>query len=73
MKTKSANGLTGMLIQTWDSMKFRVYNNEHMFTDYDIRHYDLQVTIVDPDAYIYDNKYIDYSPQTLGIENESSN
>lgn len=73
MKTKSANGLTGMLIQTLDSMKFRVYNNERMFTDYDIRHYDLQVTIVDPDAYIYDNKYIDHSPQTLGIENESSN
>ena len=73
MKTKSANGLTGMLIQTWDSMKFRVYNNENMFTDYDILHCDLEVTIKDTDAYIYDNKYIDHSPQTLGIENESSN
>jgi len=73
MKTKSANGLTGMLIHTWHGMKFRVYTNNHMFTDYDIRHCDLEVTITDTDAYIYDNKYLDHSPQTLGIENESSN
>jgi hypothetical protein len=53
---------------------FRVYNEDHTFTDYEIHHYDLDVTIHDEGAFIYERedgtRYIDYCPETYGIDNE---
>jgi len=74
MKPTSANGVTGCLLpmfgeQTW---VFRVYNEDGTFTDYDIHHSDLSVTITDEDAYFYERAsgepYLDHSPATLGKE-----
>jgi hypothetical protein len=74
MKTniKNADGTTGVLIWVGNTFMFRVYNPDLTFTDYDIRHYDLQVTIDDGDAYLYQNdkgeNYLDYSNKTLGTQ-----
>ena len=68
---RSADKTTGYLIRVGDGLMFRVYNEDQTFTDYDIYHYDMCVTINDPDAYFYKDEnthYIDYSPQTLGIK-----
>jgi hypothetical protein len=43
-------------------------------TDYALLHSDLEIQILDPDAYIYEKSgeyCIDHSPQTLGLEIES--
>ena len=49
----------------------RVYDQDHNFTDYDLHHADLEVTITDPDAYFYRDEFtdrLDHSPDTLGIK-----
>ena len=73
MKPKSANGVSGVLLPIGEVWVFRVYHDNGEFTDYDIYHSDLQVTIIDADAYFYerenDEPYLDHSPQTLGIKN----
>jgi len=70
---KSANGVTGVLLPIGKVWVFRVYHDDGEFTDYDIFHSDLQVTINDADAYFYKREnnepYLDHSPQTLGIKN----
>jgi hypothetical protein len=70
---KSANGITGVLLPVERTWVFRVYHDNGEFTDYDIYHSDLQVTINDADAYFYEREkgelYLDHSPQTLGIKN----
>jgi len=70
---KSANGVSGVLLPIGEVWVFRVYHNDGEFTDYDIFHSDLQVTINDADAYFYERRsgepYLDHSPQTLGIKN----
>jgi len=70
MKPTSADGTEGVLIQVAAGVyKFRVYDSEHNFVDYDLHHSDLCVTITDPDAFFYhgDNMdRLDHSPQTLG-------
>ena len=66
---RPANGATGYLIRTGDTVVFRVYDKNHDFVDYDIRHYDMRVQIQEPDAYFYegdDLACIDHSPETLG-------
>lgn len=53
---------------------FRTYNQDGTFNDYEIRHSDLEIQIVDSDAYIYNrngNLCIDHGPKTLGIEKET--
>ena len=44
------------------------------FKDYALRHPDIEVMILDEDAFLYEfhdgGGYIDCSPQTLGYENE---
>jgi len=69
-KVTSANGVTGCLIYTGEDYKFRVYDADHNFKDYDIRHCDLSLTIVDSDAefYEYDDGtlILDHSRETLG-------
>lgn len=70
-KFKVAAGTTGFILDTIDGYVFRVYNKgESSFTDYDLLHSDLEVTIVDEDAVFYERENgigsLDYSPQTLG-------
>lgn len=83
MKIKSANGVSGFLLWTGETYVFRVYeygetDNGHTtlvtFTDYDIRHWDLEITITDPSAALYEREdgpiegqyYIDYTREVLG-------
>jgi hypothetical protein len=74
MYSKSAKGVKGFIIRTFDGTgtkyMFRVYdkdvNGELVdFTDYDILHYDLEVEILD-DAILYDDgkrQFIDYKEE----------
>ena len=45
---------------------FRVYHDDE-YTDYDIRHCDLEVEIVDEDSAFYDGRILDHAPDTLGL------
>jgi hypothetical protein len=70
---KSAAGVKGVIIRTLDgAMLFRVYHDREHFTDYDIRHDDLSVTI-DTDALasfykVGERDILDHSPQVLGLK-----
>jgi hypothetical protein len=72
VKVESADGREGYLI--WcggDRYVFRIYNEVHEFVDYDLRHCDMRVKIVDSDAFFYTDEQgscIDHSPDTLGIK-----
>lgn len=70
---KSANNVSGYIIylHCLNKYAFRVYNKDNTFTDYDINHCDLAVTIHDQDAFFYsnsDNKtdILDHAPATIG-------
>lgn len=71
---KSANGVEGHLIYTGDhKYYFRVYDADGGFTDYDIAHSDLCVTITDEDATFYHENsrtILDHAPSTLGLKHE---
>jgi hypothetical protein len=50
---------------------FRVYTDSFEFTDYDLLHCDLSVTITDKDATFYSDDQgnrLDHNPETLGIQ-----
>ena len=52
-------------------MMFRVYDENQQFTDYDLNHSDLCVTIRDEDSAFYSDPQsdsLDHSPETLGIK-----
>ena len=73
MKIESADGQEGILI--WcggDRYVFRIYTTApEEFVDYDIRHTDMRIRIIDSDAYFYtDGDYakVDHSPETLGLK-----
>lgn len=72
MKIESADGREGYLI--WcggDRYVFRIYDLYHNFVDYDIRHCDMRIKIIDSDAHFYvdgDHARIDHAPETLGIK-----
>ena len=72
MTPVSAKGLRGHIIDSFDgTYYFRVYDADHNFTDYLLRHCDLTVIIDDNDAFLYtDDKgaKLDHAPATLGIE-----
>jgi hypothetical protein len=71
MKPVSARGATGHLISVMGKTMFRVYDQDHNFTDYDIHHADLEVTITDPDAFFYRDFWqnrLDHGPDTLGLK-----
>ena len=54
-KQKPAKGTKGMLLYTMNNeYVFRVYKEDHSFTDYDILHCDLDVTIESDDATFYE-------------------
>ena len=76
MTIKSADGAEGYLI--WcggDRYVFRIYSNApDDFVDYDLRHTDMKVRIVDSDAFFYTDEQgssIDHSPATLGLKIDS--
>lgn len=70
---KPADGIKGLLIRTLDgTMMFRVYHDDERFTDYEIRHEDLSVTI-DRNALasfykVGKHNILDHSPQVLGLK-----
>ena len=72
-EVESAAGVKGVIIRTLGgSMVFRVYHDSDRFTDYEIRHDDLSVTI-DPEALaafykIGERNILDHSPQVLGLK-----
>jgi hypothetical protein len=73
MKIESADGKEGYLI--WcggDRYVFRIYQDApHEFTDYDLRHSDMRIRIVDEDAFFYSDETgacVDHAPATLGIK-----
>jgi len=73
-EVESAEGLKGVIIRTLDgALTFRVYHDREHFTDYEIRHDDLSVTI-DADALaafykVGERCILDHSPQVLGLKN----
>jgi len=72
-EVKSAAGVKGVIIRTLDgAMLFRVYHDGGHFTDYEIKHDDLSVTI-DADALasfykVGERDILDHSPQVLGLK-----
>ena len=69
---RPATGTKGYLIRSLGDFVFRVYDQNKNFTDYDIAHSDMMIEIIDSDAWFYDEKLIDHSPDTLGVDNENS-
>ena len=55
MNKTPAQNTCGFLIRVFDTYVFRIYNADHTFSDYDILHYDLEVTITDSNA-VFDNR-----------------
>ena len=73
-----AGGVAGMLLRSFDGAYFfRVYHDDKVFTDYEMRHHDLSVTISeDALASFYelkDTNILDHSPEVLGLEEVESN
>jgi len=72
MEIKNAVGTRGFVLDTLSGPVFRVYHKDHSFTDYTLRHGDLEVVIVDEDAFFYPNDKgggtLDYSPGTRGLD-----
>ncbi len=73
-EVKPAAGVKGVLIRTYhdNGLMFRVYHADGSFTDYEIRHDDLSVTI-DEDALaafyrVGEHNILDHSPQVLGLK-----
>jgi hypothetical protein len=75
MTARSAKGLRGHIIDSFDgNYWFRVYDADHNFTDYDLRHCDLAVIIDDDDAFLYEDEFsasLDHAPETLGIKHDT--
>lgn len=75
MTPKSAKGLRGHIIDCFDGIYyFRVYDADHNFVDYHLRHVDLIVTIEDDDAFLYEDEAgarLDHAPSTLGIKDDT--
>ncbi len=68
-----AASVSGVLIKSFDGdFTFRVYHQDGEFTDYDLHHDDLAVTIAaDALASFYsfgESQVLDHSPAVLGLE-----
>lgn len=75
-EVRSANGTRGFLCESAvdGSHFFRVYETNGAFTDYYLRHQDLEVTI-SPDAMasfyrIGEDRFLDHSPEVLGLQQD---
>ena len=72
-EVKPAAGVKGVLIRAFNgALMFRVHHDHERFTDYEIRHDDLSVTI-DEDALaafykVGENHILDHSPEVLGLK-----
>jgi len=72
---ETASGVSGVLCRDSEgSYFFRVYHFDKSFTDYELRHDDLPVTIAQ-DALasfyrLHDHSVLDHSPQVLGLKRE---
>lgn len=71
-EVRPAAGVKGVLIRTaGGAMVFRVHAGPERFTDYEIRHDDLGVTIdADEQAALYrvgERDILDHDPQVLGL------
>ncbi len=68
----SAENVKGILIRSGSIYYFRVYQNDGEFTDYNINHDDLSITIdADALASFYtdgENFALDHSPNVLGLK-----
>ncbi|MFT6419977.1 MAG: hypothetical protein ACJAWP_000508 [Porticoccus sp.] len=74
-KEETASGVSGVLCKDSEGdYFFRVYHSDKSFTDYELCHDDLPVTIAqDALASFYrlkDHNVLDHSPQVLGLERE---
>lgn len=74
-KYKNADQTTGILIRglEGDSWYFRIYGKNGDFKDFDIRHHDIRVKILDKSAEFIESEdgeefYLDYSRDVLGHE-----
>lgn len=72
-EVKSAAGVKGTIIRALNgTLMFRVYHDRERFTDYEIRHDDLNVMInKDELAAFYkvgERNILDHSPQVLGLK-----
>ena len=67
-----ADGISGILIRGIEGKYcFRVRVQDDEFIDYDLRHFDLSITIHDSDAAFYkigDRHVLDHAPETLGLK-----
>lgn len=68
-----ASGVEGVLLRSVSGAYFfRVYHADHSFTDYELRHDDLAVTISgDALAAFYeltDSNILDHRPEVLGLQ-----
>ena len=74
MKPKKIQNLKGFLCKSFeDKFFFRTHKQDGSYIDFEICHSDLEIQILDNDAYFYTrngNNCIDYSPKTLGTEKE---
>ena len=76
MLIEDASGTKGCLLWTGETYIFRVYKEDFSFTDYNIKHNDLEVTIsLDDEAAFYypedgSEPYLDHAPMTLKIEGQ---
>ena len=71
-KAVPAEGTSGILIRSFGTYLFRVYHADGEFTDYELRHDDLAVTIA-PDALasfytVGERNLLDHSPDVLGLQ-----
>lgn len=72
-EVKSAAGIRGVLIRTFGGdLMFRVYHDRESFTDYEIRHDDMSVTLAEDELAAFyrigDLFILDHSPDVLGLE-----
>lgn len=72
-EVRSAAGIEGVLVRTFDGeFCFRVYYDDGNFTDYEIRHSDLSITIDKQElAALYRSEgrnVLDHAPEMLGLE-----
>jgi hypothetical protein len=71
----SATGCRGILIDSFDGhYHFRVYDVDHNFKDYLVRHCDLEITLHDQDATFYEYEdgtmTLDHSMEVTGEKDD---
>ena len=67
----NAIGQRGFLIRgLGDELWFRVYDENKLFTDYEITHHDCEIVIIDPSAALISNDagdFLDYTAESMKI------